>query len=482
MTSTMRVRQILSGMDSMKKAELKKTLPPKLSLPEMTTEKYPSALVSALPVDEVGPYAYLGFIAEHLLALTAETITLDALIKEVRTMVPSWSQEAESKVRKSKTTQPFLDCLQTTRKELDKVLRTTAAEGPLRYEEVVTSGSVEGHPDMWNNTQVFEVKLTGMLKQNWASFIYQVFAYGALMPSVTDLYLVLPLQKTVWHYDIRGWSKREAFKSLLVNWSTNQQTVGVAMALQAETLCHEHTIGCHIPKEKTLVATVASAGKGPVQIFLSGPQNSNIKADDGDLAAAFNLVQRMESKIFVHSQYLINLSNKDSQDDWHVKLLIKNLQVAAAFGAKGVVVHVGKAVKLPEEEAVEQMRSALRKVIEHATVDCPLLLETPAGQGTELLIEQDAFLDFVESFGTPKFRVCIDTCHVFATGYDPRKYLEAALKRPNLVKLVHFNDSLGTCGSCVDRHALVGTGHIGFPKMSEIAVLCSAHKVPMVIE
>jgi deoxyribonuclease-4 len=94
------------------------------------------------------------------------------------------------------------------------------------------------------------------------------------------------------------------------------------------------------------------------------------------------------------------------------------------------------------------------------------------------------FLDFVESFGSPKLRVCVDTCHVFAAGHDPKAYLEAAINRPGLLKLVHYNDSLGDCGSCVDRHAHIasGEGLIGFPKMSEIAQLCSTHNIPMVIE
>lgn len=477
----MRVRQILSGLDSVKKNELKKLLPPHLSVPEVETHKYPSALLSSLPNDDTGPYAYLGIIAENMLRLPSAEITLESLISVTKSVVPDWSPLAEAKVRKSVTTQPFLDCLVYTRGKLESVLRST---GTLRYEEVVTSGSVEGHPDMWNDTQVFEIKLTGMLKQNWVSFLFQVFAYAALMPSVTDVYLVLPLQKMVWRCEVRTWVNRTKFRDFLVDWSTNAQTVGVDQGVKAQLLCMTHGIGSHVPKEKTILSTVASVADAgvPVQIFLSGPQNSNIKADDADLAAALSLVEKTGARIFVHSQYLINLSNKENKDDWHTKLLSKNLQVTRAFGGKGVVVHVGKSVKLPKEEALDQMRLAIQTTLEDATPECPLLLETPAGQGTELLTDMKEFLDFVESFKTPKIRVCVDTCHVFAAGHDPLEYLKEALKRPGLLKLVHYNDSLGTCGSCVDRHALVGTGHIGFPKMSDIATVCSANKIPMVIE
>jgi deoxyribonuclease-4 len=404
----------------------------------------------------------------------------------LRGYLSDFSDEHESKLRKSVTTQPYLDCVKATRVSLEAVLRSTAAEGPLKFEEEIVFGSVAGHPDMWNKTQVFEVKTTGMMKENWTSFLFQVFAYGALMPDVKDVYLVLPLQKLVWHYSLAGWAKRAEFRTFLTSWSTTAQTDKVESGLQAAVLCAEHCIGCHIGKQKTITDTVRAVAHSPApyQIFLSGPQNSNIKSDDKDLATARALIEASGARVFVHSQYLINLSNKESADAWHEKLLIKNLQVCRAFGGKGVVVHVGKSVKLPKAEALEQMRGAIQRCLEHAYPDCPLLLETPAGQGTELLTDMKEFLDFVESFGTEKLRVCLDTCHVFAAGHDPKAYLEAALARPGLLKLVHYNDSLGACGSCVDRHAHIasGEGLIGFPKMSEIAELCSSHEIPMVIE
>ena len=484
--STIRVRQILSNLNVNQKTALKKLLPPKLSVPDCVTNKYPSALLTILPEDEVGKYAHLGIITEQLLRMPSVEIHVETLLEVLRGYLSDFSETDEAKLRKSVTTQPYLDCVKATRVSLESVLRSTAAEGPLKFEEEIVFGSVAGHPDMWNKTQVFEVKTTGMLKENWTSFLFQVFAYGALMPEVKDVYLVLPLQKLVWHQSLSGWTKRAEFRTFLTSWSTTAQTDKVESSMNAAVLCAEHCIGCHIGKQKTLTDTVRAVAHSPApyQIFLSGPQNSNIKTYDKDIASARALVEASGARIFVHSQYLINLSNKSTEDAWHEKLLIKNLQVCRAFGGKGVVVHVGKSVKLPKEEALEQMRGAIGRCLEHAYPECPLLLETPAGQGTELLTDMKEFLDFVESFGSDRLRVCVDTCHVFASGYDPKTYLEAALARPNLLKLVHYNDSLGACGSCVDRHAHIasGEGLIGFPKMSEIAELCSAHNIPMVIE
>jgi deoxyribonuclease-4 len=297
------------------------------------------------------------------------------------------------------------------------------------------------------------------------------------------LYLVLPLQKEVVHYDIRTWEKRNAYREFMSNWSAKEQTTGVENAMNAALLIHSCGIGSHIHKEKSLADTVRSIQDHtkPYQIFLSGPQNSNMSLKDADLAAANQLIQQTGQQLFVHSQYIINLCNNE-KDGWATKLLSKNLDGAKAAGFKGVVVHVGKSTTKPVPEAIEIMRANVKEAIEHASIECPLLLETPAGQGTELLTGREEFLDFVDSFHDPRFRVCIDTCHVFAAGHDPLVYIQEAIKRPNLVKLIHYNDSLEPCGACKDRHAFEGNGHIGFDTMEKIAELCVEHELPMVIE
>lgn len=479
MASTLRVRQVLESMDVVTKGNLKKQLPAKLKMPEVETHKYPSALLNCLPPGE--GYGFLGHIAEHLLRLPAPLITVDQLIVTTRSFCPEFSGESEAKVRKSKTTQPFLDCLITTRTELEKVLRT--ADAPLEFEPTVTSGSIEGHPDMKNKTQVFEVKLTGMLKANWPAFLAQVFAYGAICPDITDLYLVLPLQKSVWHADIRGWTKRKAYLEVMTGFSTKQQTTVADIMIRAQLLCALYSIGSHVGKQKRLTDTVNRLGdfSRPYQIFLSGPQSSKFSVEDADLASCQAFINKNNAKIYTHSQYIINLCAENTADSWHVKLLEKNLQVTRAYGGKGVVVHVGKSTTQALPEALEKMRSAIKQAIEHATPECPLLLETPAGQGTETLTDMTAFLDFVDSFKDKRIQMCLDTCHVYACGHKPVAYIEEALKRGNL-NLIHFNDSLGACGSCVDRHAFVGTGNIGLEGMTEIAEVCHKAHLPMIIE
>jgi deoxyribonuclease-4 len=142
---------------------------------------------------------------------------------------------------------------------------------------------------------------------------------------------------------------------------------------------------------------------------------------------------------------------------------------------------VGKSTTKPLSEAMENMRKTISDAITFATPDCPLLLETPAGQGTETLTDREEFLDFVMSFGDPRLALCVDTCHVFTNGHDPLEYLQRAHKT-GLLRLVHFNDSASACGACVDRHAYIGTGHLGPDKMEKLAHFCSVIAVDMVVE
>jgi deoxyribonuclease-4 len=128
------------------------------------------------------------------------------------------------------------------------------------------------------------------------------------------------------------------------------------------------------------------------------------------------------------------------------------------------------------------MSDAVSRILEHTDHLCPLLIETPAGQGSEMLKNKDDFLTFIQQFSEQdRIGACVDTCHVFACGYKPSEYLKF-IGDNGLLKLVHYNDSNDTCGSCKDRHAFVGSGHIGLPEMTSVADYCGANGIPMVIE
>ena len=489
----LRVGHVLKHMNSLDKAELKKLLPPKLKAPDTPTIRYPNALLNAFVKEE--QYMQLGNVAEELLRHPSASINLDLVIASTKKWYPDVPEANLDKVRKSKTTQPFIDNIVNTRKKLEQIMKG----GDPRFEETVSYGAVQGHPDIRTDKQIFEVKMTGMLKDNWVNFIYQVFSYGAIVSESTDIYLVFPMQELVWHYDVTTWKTRIAFRDFLSATSQKLLTNSATDAISGALVRELYLIGYHAQKQKLLVDTVrnlaAADARKPYQIFLSGPQNSKMHIADDELAAAASAIQQTGLKLFIHSQYLINLCQTPGvDDDYHTKLLIKNLQYGRAIGSKGVVVHVGKYTDKPLPVAMSNMRTNLLLALEHATPECPILLETPAGQGTETLQNKQEFTEFVLSLGAtqsasghwksdPRIRVCVDTCHVFACGYQPLDYVQhITTHAKDLIKLIHYNDSATPCGSHLDRHAYMGTGHVGMEDMTNIAKHCHAHNLPMLIE
>lgn len=474
-----RVRPLLCILNAVERQELKKLLPPKLKMPvEPDGVKYPAALIAALAVAAPGQqYGLTGFITEDLLALPPANINNDQLLTIVKSRCPALTEELAAKIVKSKTTEPFLAHIRDTRKKV-----RIAARGDIRHEETIGNATVEGHPDYRTDTQIFEVKMTGQLKQNWPDFLLQVFAYAALAPETTDIYLVFPLQEILWHHDVRGWTNREAYRTYLETAANKKaDTSGPAQDLIAA-----YKIGSHCPKLKSLVDTVRSLPLDrPSQFFLCGPQSSHLSIADAELTATASAITETGVALYIHSPYIINLCAPTTaeNDAYHTTLLIKNLEYGVKIGARGVVVHVGKSTTQPLAQALATMKANLLIALQAATPTCPILLETPAGQGTEVLRTWDEFTAFVADINDPRLLICIDTCHVFASGAQPLDYLKRTMSvHPSLVRLIHFNDSATPCGSCLDRHALVGEGHIGIETMTAIALASTASGIPMVIE
>ena len=480
-----RVRALLGQLNSVERADLKKLLPRGVAAhppPEPFPPRYPNALLAQMADVQPGEqYGLAGHITEALLRLRPADITTDRLGTIAQEWCPTLTEAHHAKIVASKTTEAYLTHLRETRKQIRR-----AAIGTIVFEPAIHSDGVEGHPDMCTPTQVFEIKMTGQLKQNWVDFLLQTFAYAALAPTITQIHIVLPLQETVWAHDVTpaGWPKRAEYRAFLEAAAAKKDANSGAQ-LAALLLINARLIGSHMPKFKSLPDTIRSfPANKPAQIFLAGPQSSHLQIADAELAATAAVTTETAARWFIHSPYLINLCTPPGeQDDYHTALLRKNLRYGAAAGARGVVVHVGKSTKQDLPTAMAHMRTNTLLALQDATPDCPLLLETPAGQGTEVLKTWTEFAAFVADIADPRLRICIDTCHVFACGADPLKYLTDFLTtHPAMTKLIHFNDSATPCGSCLDRHAFCGQGHIGMDTMTAIADVASAADLPMVIE
>jgi deoxyribonuclease-4 len=192
---------------------------------------------------------------------------------------------------------------------------------------------------------------------------------------------------------------------------------------------------------------------------------------------------------FTHAAYTINLCADHHGEDgnWAQRSLDEDLQVTVDMGGRGVIVHTGACKGRPLEEALNTMEKMVRCALQYATKYCPLLLETPCGEGTEVCTNIQDLGSFFFRF-TPEEReklgVCIDTAHIWGAGYDNPvdyfKHWEQYCQTP--IGLVHFNDSRSQCGDRTDKHAPPGQGYIGMEKMLAVGAWCQARGIPMVHE
>jgi deoxyribonuclease-4 len=173
-----------------------------------------------------------------------------------------------------------------------------------------------------------------------------------------------------------------------------------------------------------------------------------------------------------HDSYLINLASPDGAlYRRSLEAFIVELQRAERLGLRYLVTHPGACLDSGEEAGLARVAGALDEVHRR----CPgfrvqVLLETTAGQGTTLGHRFEHLARILHLVEEPdRLGVCLDTCHVFAAGYDlaPEHAYRATLHEFDRLiglkrlRVFHLNDSLKPHGSRVDRHAHIGRGCLG---------------------
>jgi deoxyribonuclease-4 len=251
---------------------------------------------------------------------------------------------------------------------------------------------------------------------------------------------------------------------------------------------------------KGALASAEELGCEVIQVFVGNPRGWALSAGNPTDDAAFRReCERRGLRVVIHSPYLVNLgSPTPTTYTSSVASVAHNLRRAAEIGAEGVVVHTGSYVD-PEgtEEhhaaALRQVRDGLMPVLDAiADPEAPwLLLEPTAGQGRSLCAGADDLVGYLAALDHhPKAGVCLDTCHVFAAGapLDEPGGATATVDRileiagPDKLRLVHANDSMDVRGAMKDRHASIGTGHIGEGAFAELFAHPALAGVPFVLE
>ncbi len=197
--------------------------------------------------------------------------------------------------------------------------------------------------------------------------------------------------------------------------------------------------------------------------------------------------------VAAHGSYLINLASPDNVK-WNrsCRALHREIERASRLGIGSLVLHPGNHMGAGLESGIKRIVAALDTALELADrFGVWLLLETTAGQGTGIGCRFEQLAQIMIALGDPdRVGVCLDTCHVFAAGYDLRtkRALQETLKTFDRLiglerlKLLHFNDSLKPLGSRIDRHVHIGQGQIGEEGFTCLMQHSLLAKLPKIIE
>lgn len=255
-------------------------------------------------------------------------------------------------------------------------------------------------------------------------------------------------------------------------------------------------IGGHLPLKSTLEDSVKQAEKYNckcVQIFLGSPQSYNCRTiSDIDKEFTLNYCNSKDVSFYVHCPYTANLAgNKISES---MGIVSKELDQIRGLPSS-CVLHVGR---LGTIETVAQNINQLReesKITRGISTRVPytLLLETAAGQGTELGKSWEEMRHLFEGLDTTCIGLCVDTQHLFASGMCDFNSHESVVKLfdnsesiiSKGISLIHMNDSKKDFGSRVDRHEILGKGFIWGKDQSSLRSLisiASEKKIDMISE
>ena len=244
---------------------------------------------------------------------------------------------------------------------------------------------------------------------------------------------------------------------------------------------------------KKAIDRAEEIGADALQLFVQSPRAWRFP--DHDAADLKHFRTRREEAglgaVVVHSLYLVNLASPN--DDLYgksVSTMRSTVETACAIGADSVVFHVGSHQGAGFETGLERVVPALEQVLELCVEPTWLLLENSAGAGGTIGRSPAELATIIERLGRhPLLGVCLDSCHLYASGYDitEREELDRVLHEVDeLIGLdrlhcLHVNDSKAPLGSNRDRHENLGDGLMG-EKLGVFLSHPKLQKLPALLE
>ncbi|HXG35567.1 MAG TPA: deoxyribonuclease IV [Dehalococcoidia bacterium] len=255
-------------------------------------------------------------------------------------------------------------------------------------------------------------------------------------------------------------------------------------------------IGAHVSASGGVDKAIERAqaiGAETIQIFGASPQAWRRKEYGAVEIEAFKSKSQSTDigPAFLHGVYLINLATSNPENlAKSIDALIHDMKVCHVIGARGVIFHLGSHRGSGFQQVLSQIAESVHVVLENTPEDSWLILENSAGMGDAVGSRFSELAAVMAAAGDGRVKVCLDTQHMFASGYDVRSKdgLEAALSEfdseVGLERLVavHANDSKCPLAGGVDRHENIGEGYIGREGFEVIMSHPAFADVPFLLE
>jgi deoxyribonuclease IV len=234
-------------------------------------------------------------------------------------------------------------------------------------------------------------------------------------------------------------------------------------------------IGAHVsPAGGPAKAIERGIEKGcdAIQIFNQNPRAWKPTVYSDEQVAAFRdaMASSRVDALLIHAVYLLNAASDEKQfRDKTRASLIASLRAGDALGAHAVVLHPGSAKTGKVAPAIKRAGKVIRQALSESE-NCALHLENTAGEGGTIGRSFHELADVIDAAGgSQRLGVCLDSCHLFASGFDIRTEEGLSAVLDDCVEIVgvdrvgslHLNDSQTPLGSNRDRHADIGEGELG---------------------
>jgi deoxyribonuclease-4 len=257
-------------------------------------------------------------------------------------------------------------------------------------------------------------------------------------------------------------------------------------------------LGAHVPTAGGLANAPErgkSIGAEAIQIFTRSQLQWKARPLAADEVHAFRdaFAQSGLRRVVAHGSYLVNLASPDrSAVTRSREAFVAEIERCHALGIEHLIFHPGAHMGAGEERGLAALAESLDHVLERTRgASVTPLLEVTAGQGSSLGHRFEHLAEILRRVKrSERLGVCLDTCHLFAAGYDiasERGYDETwrafeGIVGSRTLKAIHLNDAKMGLGSRLDRHAPVGKGHLGRETFRRIVADPRLAGIPLILE